>query len=139
MRVRLFTVVAGLLLALSFGAPAAHARSYDWVAASHTAMAITGNIKVSAHSITFGNGVRIHIVPVSAEKPQVFRLKPFVNPTLLNGNKLCGKTPPTFIVLNRVGDMLYMKVSDTPGIPEGRPDPLPEPGTCATYNFERAH
>ncbi len=111
------------------------AGSYKWYAASHTASAITGDISVSADSITFANGKRIHIVPVGPDKPHVFALRPRANPTLLNGNKLCGGTPPDFIVLIHNGDDLYLKVFDGPQVPQGRADPLPEPGTCATYNF----
>ena len=130
-------VLVGLLAAL-LCASRADARAYKWTATSTTAYAITGDIRVSADSITFANGKRIRIRPVSADKPQVFTLVPrSANPTLLNGNKLCGDTPPTFIALMRDGGALYMKVFDGPDVPQGRADPFPEPGTCATYNFER--
>ena len=92
-------IVLGILALLACLSPA-QAKSYKWPAASTTAYAITGDIRVSAESITFANGARIRIRPVSVEKPQVFTLVPrSANPTLLNGNKLCGDTPPTFIVL----------------------------------------
>ncbi len=114
------------------------APSTKWSAASTTAYAITGDISVSADSVIFGNGATIHITPVSPDKPQVFTLvPPSSNPTLLNGNKLCGSTAPTFIAITRGGNALYMKVFVGPNVPQGRADPLPEPGTCATYNYER--
>ncbi len=135
---RLAPVLVAVILAPLIGLSPAQARSYKWPAASTTAYAITGDIRVSANSITFANGARIHIRPVSRDKPQVFTLVPrSANPTLLNGNKLCGDTPPTFIVLARDGNELYMKVFDGPDVPPGRADPFPESGTCATYNFER--
>ncbi len=106
------------LLAVLLCASRADARSYKWAAASTTAYAITGDIRVSADSITFANGKRIRIRPVSADKPQVFTLVPrSANPTLLNGNKLCGDTPPTFVALVRDGNELYMKVFDGPEVP----------------------
>jgi hypothetical protein len=118
-------------------APAAQAKSSKWEAASTTALAITGNIRVSADRITFANGAHIGLAPVGADHPNVFAVKPSANPTLLNGNKLCGTKPPTYVVIARDGNSLYFKVSDGQDMPEGRADPLPEPGICATYNYVR--
>ena len=109
-----------------------------WAATSTTAIAITGDIELSGDTIIFANGARLNLSPLGLDRPLVFAVNPPTNPTLPNGGTLCGNGSPTFVVLVRDGNELYMKVFNGPQIPLGRADPGPEPGTCATYNFERS-
>ncbi len=90
-----------------------------WTAASTTAIAITGDIELSGDTINFANGTRLHLSPVGLDRPLVFAVSPPTNPTLPNGGKLCGNGRPTFVVLVRDGNELYMKVFDGPQDPAG--------------------
>jgi hypothetical protein len=127
-------IVALLLVA---AAPAA-AKGARWIATSTTSMAITGNITVTADSITFGNGKTIRIKPVSADRPEVFTIDPPSNPVLLQRNRLCGDQPPTFITLYREDGSLTVSVFDGPDMPQSPTSTVQlQPGICATYHYER--
>lgn len=123
--------VMGLLLS---GAPTQAA--VHWTATSTTSMAITGDIAVSADGIRFANGAAIRIKPAAPDQPEVFRIDPPANPVLLNGNRLCGEQPPSFVALYRDGGSLYVfDGPDMPRSPRGLVDL--QPGMCASYHYER--
>jgi hypothetical protein len=114
----------------------AHAGS-RWIATSSTSMAITGNIVVTENSIRFGNGNVVGLNPTGV--PEVFTLlPPGTNPVLLQGNRLCGEQPPTYVTLYREGRSLALSVYDGPDMP-GTPTQLTsmQPGMCASYFYER--
>ncbi len=129
-------IIAGFALLLSGNLPVE--ASETWSPTSTTAIAITGEISIDGNRLTFGNGVSISLKPVGADRPGVYVIDPPQNPVLMNGNRLCGEEMPTFLVLARAGNSLYFKAFDSPEAPVASADPLPQSGTCATYNFERA-
>lgn len=126
--------VGGLLVFVS----PAHAKAVRWTATSSTSIAITGDIAVSADRIRFASGKSIRIKPVSADRPEVFRVDPPANPVLQHGNRLCGEPPPTYVALYRDGRSLTLYVFDKPGIPRS-PTSLVDfqSGMCASYPYER--
>lgn len=135
---RLFISTAALTLTLA-SAPASAAET--WEAVSTTAMSITGDITVEEEKITFDNGESLGLRPVGDDEPGVFVVTPEANPTLLNGNKLCGNEPPTFLVFGRPkaegsDETLYLKVFDTNDVPEAS-DEMDQPGICASYTYMR--
>ncbi|ODA66091.1 hypothetical protein A7A08_02943 [Methyloligella halotolerans] len=135
---RLFIAAAALSVAFAAG-PASAAEK--WEAVSTTAMSITGNITIDEYKVTFENGESLGLRPVGEDEPGVFVVTPEANPTLLNGNKLCGNEPPTFLVFGRPkadgGDeTLYLKVFDTNDVPEASNE-MDQPGICASYTYMR--
>ncbi|MEG6507837.1 hypothetical protein V6C03_02535 [Methyloligella sp. 2.7D] len=128
--------VSAFILAACLSPLAAHAAE-KWEAASTTAISITGDITLSDDKITFADGKTLNLRPLGGDKPGVYAIDPPENPTLLNGNKLCGDKPPTFIVAGRPNDdNLYLKVFDTDEAPAASNE-LMQPGMCAGYNFGR--
>jgi hypothetical protein len=68
----------------------------------------------------------------------VFTIDPPSNPVLLQGNRLCGDQPPTFLTLYRDGGSLALSVFDGPDMPPSPTDGLDTPpGLCATYHYEQ--
>lgn len=78
-----------------------------------------------------------------------YRVDPPRDPVLLNGNRLCGDNPPTFVVLAR-GDgsdsladsnSLHLKVfngTQAPALSATKGMSRGGPGFCALLNYERA-
>ncbi|MFD0986047.1 hypothetical protein [Methyloligella solikamskensis] len=133
-------IAASAALSFAFAAAPAQAAE-EWEAVSTTAMSITGDITVEDEKITFKNGESLGLRPVGDDEPGVFVVTPEANPTLLNGNKLCGNQPPTFLVFGRPkadGDdeTLYLKVFDTNDVPPAS-DEMDQPGICASYTYMR--
>ncbi|MBP1845470.1 hypothetical protein J2046_003743 [Rhizobium petrolearium] len=126
-------------------APSALAQD-RWSAMSTTAIAITGDIQISAEEIQFENGAMLQLA--LTDRPGVFRVERQANPTLKNENLLCGQEPPTFVVfghdentesLDR-SSVLYLKIyngkqqppaADAVGM-DGR-----GAGFCALFNYTR--
>jgi hypothetical protein len=132
---RALAIVPMVLLALTTPALAKAAR---WTATSSTSMAITGDIAVSADRIIFGNGASIGIKQAAPDRPEVFTIDPPSNPVLLQGNRLCGDQPPTFLTLYRDGGSLALSVFDGPDMPPSPASALDTPpGLCATYHYEQ--
>lgn len=81
--------------------PLANAASTSWKAFSTTAMAITGDIVMSPDSITFANGdsLKLQIVDSAASTGQtLYKVLGRRNPTLLNGNHLCGTQAVNYLL-----------------------------------------
>lgn len=121
-----------LFVLASFSAFAAE----RWQATSSTALSITGDLTISDHHITFGNGQSVELKPVGPRHPNTFVLNP-PDPVLQSGQRLCGGNPPTFVQLVREGDSLYFKVFEGPSIPPPTRGISLAPGACALYNYER--
>ncbi len=107
-----------------------------WTAASTTAYAITGNIEIFADRIRFASGASIGIKPVGADRPGVYAVSPPTNPMMLNGNFLCGREPPTYIVLGQSSGIKSLKVFVGTQVPQPSNGPGPQKGVCAVFNFE---
>jgi tellurite resistance protein len=117
----------------------ASASPYDgaYAATSRTASAVTGDIVVAAGRITFANGASIGLRPAEADRPGVFAIDPPANPVLFHGTRLCGEDAPRYVVLAQSNpNTLYLKVFDGPNVPAPSTSALPQPGMCASYNFE---
>lgn len=119
-------IVLTVLTFFILGLPA-QAQSHRWVAASDTAMSITGDIRVSADSITFANGQSLTLQRVSED---VYKAMPPSDPKLLHGNTLCG-SPVTYITLASSSEELEMKVYT------GDIQPSASDGDqmCASYSY----
>jgi hypothetical protein len=129
-----------LLAALALATPAA--ASSAWQPTSTTAISITGKVTLAPdHLLAAGADFPLRLVgasptlPYSHARPaMVFAVTTVMNPILLNGNRLCGPNPPTWIVavpINPSG--LEIAVFAGPRTPTG-PD---SPGLCATYFYNR--
>jgi hypothetical protein len=110
-----------------------------WKATSTTSIAITGNIRIGNGRISFGNGASVGISPVDGH-PGVFRFDPpGANPTLLQGNKLCGDAPPRYLTLYGDGSSLGMTIYESPTAPNPPTSSTLDyqQGACASYGYER--
>jgi hypothetical protein len=112
---------------------------------STTSLSITGNIRVSPTSITFQNGkslaiqdagtVTVKAITGDATQGQLYRVMSQSNPVLLQGNYLCGREVPKWIVIlktKRIGgdvDPRSLMVYDTSQKP-------PAGSNCAVYTYE---
>jgi hypothetical protein len=115
----------------------------SWRPNSTTATSITGPIIVLPTRLHAGNadfGLRLDST-VAAFKPgqgsipaHIYAVTSATNPTLLNGNKLCGETPPTWIVVvpqPPVGlEIDAFTGADKPASPAS-------PGLCKTFSYIR--
>ena len=144
-------LLALLLLAVAAPALALAATPEQWEAVSNTAMAITGNVRLSPDRITFQNGQPLPLVsagtlpqfggptgPVSATLYSV--TKPD-DPVVLHGNRLCGdkgRHPATFIAVWKpalVGsDIDPRAMAIFSG--NARPTVADGPDFCGTYFYE---
>lgn len=120
--------------------------SASWSAMSTTAVSITGDIRISTEEIRFENGASLRLA--TTDRPGIMRVAKPANPVLKNGNLLCGREPPTYVVLGREkgtesldgSSTLYLKVYSGQEIPpsadaigmesEGR-------GLCGIFNYTR--
>jgi hypothetical protein len=120
------------------GSGLSHGQADSWRASSDTATSVTGDIRFETDRIVFANGATLRLVPVES-RIGVFKVDPPANPRLVNGNRLCGAKDLTYVVLAQGSDSsLSMKVFDGPEAPtEALANPLPQVGTCATFEFSR--
>lgn len=109
-----------------------------WVAASTTAMSITGDIEVSEDKIVFQTGASFDLKPVEGEA-QLFTVESATeNPVLLNDNYLCGaNAPPSYIAFAMYETSMILLAFDGPDVPKLNPDPLDQEGICASFTYER--
>lgn len=112
----------------------------DYKAASNTAMSVTGDISMDDFSITFETGdalsfsnlVADHFVVDGEQVPaSVYRVADPSDPELLNGNRLCGSGPVTYVANWSAGDGLSAIAVFT-----GRHAPKSSDEMCASYTFE---
>ena len=80
----------------------------EWLALSTTAVAITGDIRLSDRELEFSNDASIHL-DLLEQNPQtgqtLFEVKERMNPALLNGNLLCGQKPVDYLVVQVAGSI----------------------------------
>jgi hypothetical protein len=118
----------------------------SWSAMSTTAISITGDIRISEKEIRFENGAKLQLA--ATDHPGVFRVAKPVNPVLKNGNVLCGREPPTFVVFGRDenaenldrSSALYLKIyngKETPPASDAIGMGHKGSGSCALYNYTR--
>jgi hypothetical protein len=135
-------IVLTMMLA---GASPAFAQD-SWSAMSTTAISVTGDIRISAKEIRFGNGARLPLA--GTDRPGVLRVVKGANPVLKNKNLLCGKEPPTFVVLGRDestesldgSSALFLKIyngKDIPPASDAIGIDAKGSGFCALYNYTR--
>jgi hypothetical protein len=112
----------------------------DYKAVSNTAMSVTGDISMDDFSITFETGdelsfsnlVADHFIVDGERVPaSVYRVGDPSDPELLNGNRLCGSGPVTYVVNWSAGDGLSAIAVFT-----GRHAPKSSDEMCASYTFE---
>jgi hypothetical protein len=109
-------------------------------AVSNTAMSVTGDISMDDFSITFETGdelsfsnlVADHFIVDGERVPaSVYRVADPSDPELLNGNRLCGSGPVTYVVDWSAGDGLAAIAVFT-----GHHAPKSSDEMCASYTFE---
>jgi hypothetical protein len=115
-------------------------RADDYKAVSNTAMSVTGDISFDDLSITFETGdelsfsslVADHFVVDGERVPaSVYRVADPSDPELLNGNRLCGSGPVTYIANWTAGEGLSAIAVFT-----GKRAPKSADEMCASYTFE---
>ncbi|MGH6843688.1 MAG: hypothetical protein ACRECU_02990, partial [Methylocella sp.] len=116
-----------------------------WSATSHTAMAITGDVRFSPSKITFENGKALPLTLFEKASlfkddieggvmAHIYKVVTPSDPKLLNGNRLCGGAKPvpvTFIaVWKPKSGGVWMAPSSRTTKPKGMDD------ICGTYRYE---
>lgn len=110
----------------------------DLVALSNTASAITGDISFDDFEMVFSNGEKIefdelvadHLVVDGKDVPaSVYSVKGPGNPVLLNGNRLCGTSPVTYLASWLDDDVTMVAVFETQDVPSSNED------MCALYTY----
>ena len=114
-----------------------------WTATSTTATAVTGDIALRGDTLVFGNGKTVQLKRLESRdgrwtplpetrRGTVYKLAPPSDPTLLNGNTLCGK-PVTYVVLSqRAESRLSMTAFTGKAAPDGF-----GADACAVFFYER--
>jgi hypothetical protein len=137
MRIAAVAILASLLASTQ-----ALAEKYG--AVSKTAVSITGDIDFVPGTITFQNGVKIHLIDVTigqdgnwqlggAPLPgDIFKLDPPADPKLLNGNRLCGSLVTYAVMYFLSPSDLNLNLYTGATAPTGSDsDQL-----CATFSYE---
>jgi hypothetical protein len=126
-----------------------------WVAASTTAMSVTGNVTFEPKKITFQNGQSLplsFIGPAPRFKDMdetvsavIYRVTTPSDPALKSGNRLCGggkrMIPVTYIAVWKpkpvFGDQPGRSMAAFSG--EDAPRSSAGNGSCGVYNYELGH
>jgi hypothetical protein len=112
----------------------------DYKAVSNTAMSVTGDVSMDDFSITFETGdelafsslVADHFIVDGERVPaSVYRVADPDDPELLNGNRLCGSGPVTYVASWTAGEGLSAIAVFT-----GNRAPKSSDQMCASYTFE---
>lgn len=126
------TYAAVLMLA---GSPAL---ADDYVALSTTASSITGDISFDDFEMVFENGAKIEFEDLIADHftvdgkdvpASVYSVKAPGNPELMNGNRLCGESPVTYLASWLDDDVTMVAVFETPDAPTSNDS------MCALYTY----
>jgi hypothetical protein len=116
---------------------ATSAAADDLVAISNTAMSITGDISLDDFEIVFENGKRLEFEDLVADTfivggeevaASLYSVKNPSNPKLLNGNRLCGSGPVTYVAVWGTEDTI-VAMFDTQDVPES------DEAMCASYTY----
>ncbi len=129
-----------LSLALFATLAAIPAWADDYKAVSNTAMSVTGDVLMDDFSITFETGDELafssliadHFIVDGERLPaSVYRVAEPDDPELLNGNRLCGSGPVTYVANWTAGAGLSAIAVFT-----GNRAPKSSDQMCASYTFE---
>ncbi|MFN7012089.1 MAG: hypothetical protein ACK4PN_18895 [Allorhizobium sp.] len=110
----------------------------DYAALSTTASSITGDISFDDFEMVFENGAKIEFDELIADHftvdgknvpASVYSVKPPGNPELLNGNRLCGESPVTYLASWLDGDVTMVAVFETQDAPASNDS------MCALYTY----
>jgi hypothetical protein len=108
------------------------------LATSTTAMAITGDVEMDDFSMVFADGTRLDfdelvgdsfVVDGEAVNASVYSVAAPMDPVLLNGNRLCGSGPVTYVASWGSDSDVAVAVFDTQDIPGSDAD------MCALYYY----
>lgn len=136
MMFRTFAALAVVLIATT------SASAEQYVAISNTAMSITGDIKLDDEHIAFSNGEHLDFGAVTSEvlmvdgealDATIYQIAEPANPTLENGNTLCGSDSVTYIAAWKSADGLTQLAMFT-----GEATPESTDTMCASYLYEQA-
>lgn len=107
-------------------------------ALSTTATSITGDISFDDYEIVFENGRKLVFDELIADSfvvdgkkvpASVYSVKGRANPKLLNGNRLCGESPVTYLASWLDDDVTMVAVFETPDAPTS------DETMCALYTY----
>lgn len=138
------TTTAAIIVALSAITVSAAPATERWSATSSTAMAITGDISLSPTRLVMAGGKVLPLkvdsnpkrftTPDGNQAARLLRVTRPANPTLLNGNTLCG-TPVRWIAVYRstTGRDLNLAAFSSTARPTGEVGP----GLCGTFLYSR--
>ncbi len=110
----------------------------DFVALSTTATSITGDISFDDFEMVFENGAKIEFDELIADHftvdgkdvpASVYSVKAPGNPKLLNGNRLCGESPVTYLASWLDDDVTMVAVFET------QDAPVSNDSMCALYTY----
>ncbi|WP_024350913.1 MULTISPECIES: hypothetical protein [Aurantimonas] len=108
------------------------------LATSTTAMAITGDVEMDDFSMVFADGTRLDfdelvgdsfVVDGETVNASVYSVAAPMDPVLLNGNRLCGSGPVTYVASWGSDSDVAVAVFDTQDIPGSDAD------MCALYYY----
>lgn len=108
------------------------------LATSTTAMAITGDVEMDDFSMVFADGTRLDfdelvgdsfVVDGEIVNASVYSVAAPMDPVLLNGNRLCGSGPVTYVASWGSDNDVAVAVFDTQDIPGSDAD------MCALYYY----
>ena len=108
------------------------------LATSTTAMAITGDVEMDDFSMVFADGTRLDfdelvgdsfVVDGETVNASVYSVAAPMDPVLLNGNRLCGSGPVTYVASWGSDSDVAVAVFDTQDIPGSHAD------MCALYYY----
>ena len=108
------------------------------LATSTTAMAITGDVEMDDFSMVFADGTRLDfdelvgdsfVVDGETVNASVYSVAAPMDPVLLNGNRLCGSGPVTYVASWGADSDVAVAVFDTQDIPGSDAD------MCALYYY----
>lgn len=115
----------------------------DYAAISNTGMAVTGDISLDDFEIGFADGTTLAFDELVADTMEVggvatpasvYSLAEPSDPVLLNGNRLCGEGPVTYLAswLGSDENLVIVAVFTTQDVPRSDAD------MCASYTYEAA-
>lgn len=108
----------------------------NWEAFSRTAYSITGDISVSKQGIRFENGEQLEWREIERTQLGVrYAVETTHNPTLINGNTMCGNRSIKEVVFQGYQGLLFMKVSEQAGGLHMTSDPFDSTAMCGLYTY----
>lgn len=138
------TITAAITAALSATVASASPGTERWSATSSTAMAITGDISLSPTRLVMAGGrvlpltvdsdTKRFTTPTGNQAARLLRVTRPANPTLRNGNRLCG-APVRWIAVYRSNQGRDLNLAAFSGT--ARPTGEAGTGLCGTFLYSR--